>query len=407
MPEGRQVSPGGSFRSARSRTGGFLAVALAVAVAVILAVTAVRRPPPPQEASPPPVPPGAFRPTPGQWSNLTFAAVKNTEFSPFVDTDGEVAANDDRTTQVFSPYTGQITRIFVTAGQEVKKGEPLYSIRASEFVQGQSDLVAALGQLRIAEANEARQSTLYKVDGAALKDWQQSQADLANAQANLEAVKGRLRILGKSNDQIAALEHAPAGGGQADTVVPAPISGEVMIKQAGIGQYIDSAASGATTALFTISDLSTVWLVANVREADVQFIRLGAPLQVRLLAFPDRIFEGRVRYISAVDPTTRRIAVRAEIENPGGLLKPQMFAEASVSTGPARMELAVPEDAVIHEADTTRVWVAQPGSKTVALRQIKVGDERSGMVEVLSGLAPGEQVVNGGALFIDREARGD
>jgi cobalt-zinc-cadmium efflux system membrane fusion protein len=373
------------------------------------------------EAPPPASTPGVFTPTAGQWANLKLVEVKSASFSPAVDTEGQIAANDDRTTQVFSQYTGRITKVFVTAGQAVKKGDPLYAIQANEFAQAESDLgstaaaaKAARTALAVAQAAAQRQQELFKVQGAALKDVQQAQADLTTAEsnlrtaeANLESARARARILGESEKDITALEVAPPRrGANPETVVRSPISGVVIQRQAGVGQYLQSAASGATTPLFSISDLSSVWLVANVREADAGEMRLGAPIAAKTLAFPDRLFEGRVRFVAPViDPATRRLTVRAEIPNPGGLLRPQMYAQMSVGSGPVQTAPAVPEDAVLYEGDTARVWVVQPNGKSLASRQIKVGRLHDGLVEVLSGLTPGERVVSGGALFVDNASK--
>lgn len=403
------------------------AVILAVVVGTVVAAAALfgaaqklfahHAPSPPAET------PGLFTPTPGQWANLTLVEVRRTDFAPAVDTDGQIAVNDDHTTQVVSPYTGRITKVFVVAGQKVKKGDPLYAIEANEFSQSESDLgtaaatvKAARTQVQVAQAAATRQQALLKIQGAALKDVQQSQADLMTAQSNLrtaeaalEAARARARILGVSDAEISALESAqPRRGANPETIVRAPISGVVVSRTAGVGQYVASAASGSTTALFSISDLSTVWLVANVREADAGEMRLGAPISALTLAFPDRLFEGRVRYVApVVDPSTRRLTVRAEIPNPDGLLRPQMFAQMSVGAGPTEAAPAVPEDAVLYEGDTARVWVVQPNGKSLASRQVKTGRVRGGLVEILSGLTPGERVVSGGALFVDNAANVD
>jgi cobalt-zinc-cadmium efflux system membrane fusion protein len=145
-----------------------------------------------------------------------------------------------------------------------------------------------------------------------------------------------------------------------------------------------------------------------VREADAGEMRLGAPISAQTLAFPDRLFRGRVRYVApVVDPNTRRLTVRAEIANPAGLLRPQMFAQMSVGAGPTEQAPAVPEDAVLYEGDSARVWVVQPNGKSLASRQVRTGRVRAGLVEILSGLKPGERVVSGGSLFIDNAAKGE
>lgn len=367
-------------------------------------------------------PPGSFRATDAQWAGLTMVPVKSVSFRSVTETDGNIATDDDTTTPVFSPYSGRVTKVFASAGDVVRKGAPLCAVEASEFVQGQNDLVSAVSalatakaQLTLAETAERRQHQLYDAKGAALKDWQQAQVDLAAAQGAyrtaetvLAAARNRLKILGKSDQDIAAIERSPNVQAMTpEAVVTAPIGGTVVQRQVGVGQYITSASSGESTPVFAIGDLSTVWLVANVRETDAPFVHVGDPVEVSVLAYPGRLFDARLAYVApSIDPVTRRLPVRAEVDNRDGALKPQMFAHFSIVTGGATTAPAVPEAAIIHEGDTARVWVAGDG-KTLALRQIRTGRGHDGLVEVLAGLSPGETVVTSGALFIDRASRGD
>jgi cobalt-zinc-cadmium efflux system membrane fusion protein len=159
--------------------------------------------------------------------------------------------------------------------------------------------------------------------------------------------------------------------------------------------------------VFTVGDLSTVWLIANVREADAPFVRTGQAVEVQVLALPERSFRARITYVApALDPATRRRAVRAEIANPDGLLTPEMFARFSIISGGETSAPAVPESGVIYEGSEARVWiVADDGS--LALRKIRVGRFSNGQLEVLEGVTAGERVVASGALFIDRAARGE
>jgi cobalt-zinc-cadmium efflux system membrane fusion protein len=354
-----------------------------------------------QAAAVPTAAPGTFRPTVAQWNGLKFASVQLATFHATRTTEGKIAINDDTTTPVFSPYSGRVTKLFVKAGDGVALGAPLFTVAASEFVQGQNDLMAALqavntaqAQLRLTTINERRQHDLFEAKAGALKDWQQSQADLETAKSNartaeiaLAAVRNRLRIL--------------------EAIVTAPIGGTVTQRQVGLGQYINSASSGAANPLFAIGDLTTVWLVANVREVDAPQMRVGAAVEVHVLAYPDRVFKAKITYVApSVDPNTHRLPVRAEVENADGALKPEMFANFSISTGADSAAPAVPEDAVVYDGEQARVWVAHD-DKSLALREIRVGQTIDGTVEVLAGLQPGEQVVNGGSLFIDRAAKGD
>ena len=146
---------------------------------------------------------------------------------------------------------------------------------------------------------------------------------------------------------------------------------------------------------------------ANVREADAPLIHVGDPVEVRVLAYPDRIFKAKISWIAAsIDPSTRRLSVRADVENPQGELKPGMFANFSIIIGNAEAAPAVPQSAIVYEGDTARIWVAAADG-TVAARPIRIGRSADGMVEVLEGLSQGEKVVTSGALFIDRAASSD
>ncbi|HUC66276.1 MAG TPA: efflux RND transporter periplasmic adaptor subunit [Stellaceae bacterium] len=372
------------------------------------------------KAEQPALAPGHFRPTEAQWATLKFGAVQRLTFRPERITDGKIAIDDDRTTPVFSPYSGRVTRLFAKAGDRVDKGAPLLALEASEFVQGQNDLIAAVAalntarsQLKLAVINERRQHELFDAKAGALKDWQQAQTDLESAKNTarsaeiaLAAVRNRLHILGKSDREIDDLETAKKMDPQA--IVAAPIGGTVIQRQVGLGQYINSTAAGASTPVFSIGDLSVVWLVANVRETDAPLMHVGAPVDVRVLAYPGRVFKAKLTYVApAIDANTHRLPVRAEVENADGALKPEMFASFSIMTGDAVAAPAVPQESVIYEGDVAHVWVAHD-DKSLSLRQIHTGrTDADGMVEVLAGLQPGEKVVTSGSLFIDRAAQGD
>jgi membrane fusion protein, heavy metal efflux system len=366
-------------------------------------------------------PPGSFRPTKEQWAGIKAATVQAMSFRPERLTEGNIAINDDLTTPVFSPYSGRVIRLIAKLGDHVERGAPLMAVEATEFVQAQNDLIIAAStlktaraQLKLAETAEQRQHQLYLAKGAALKDWQQSEADLASAQDNLRAqqialaaVRNRLRILGKSDAETAEIENGAAQKMEPVAYVVAPIGGTVTQRQVGLGQNILSVQSGASTPVYTIGDLSTVWLVANAREADAPLVRVGEPLEVQVLAFPDRVFKARISWVApSIDANTHRLPVRADVENPDGALKPLMFARFSIITGPAGKAPAVPEDAIVYEGDTAHVWVVRDDGSIVS-RTIRIGEASGGMVEVLEGLAAGERIVTAGTLFIDRAANRD
>ena len=369
-----------------------------------------------QSSAEAPASPGTFRPTSAQLASLKVAPVQMVTFRSEQVTDGKIAVNGDRTTPVFSPYSGRVTRIFANLGDHVRQGERLLALEAVEFAQAQNDLISAASavntgrsQLSLAQTNEQRKHALYDAKAGALQDWQQGQGELVTAQNALRSaetalalVRNRLRILGKSDAEISALESAQ----KVDPVsfVVAPIRGNVTDRQVGLGQYIQA---GASTPVYSIGDLSTVWLVGNVREAEAPLMRRGVPVEVHVMALPGKVFKAKLTYVApSVDPNTRRFQVRAEVENPDGELKPEMFASFSIITGKESASPAVPQDAIVYEGDNARVWIVQPDG-TISSREIGVGRTSNGMVEVLAGLEPGQELVTSGTLFIDRAARRD
>jgi cobalt-zinc-cadmium efflux system membrane fusion protein len=335
-----------------------------------------------------------------QLATLEINTVATRAFRTEEVTDGQIALNGDTTTQVFSPYSGRVVRVLASPGEYVKQGAPLLRIEATEFVQAQSDLLNAAAALKLGRINEERKHAAYDSKGGSLQDWQQAQADLAAVENASTSAANRLRILGKTNQEIAAIETAKKT--DAATFVVAPIGGIVTDRQVGPGQYIQS---GATNPVFSIGDLSTVWLVAAVPETDAPFIERGQSVEVRVLALPGQMFKAKLTAIGAqVDPVTRRVPVRATLANSDGKLKPQMFASFSIITSGDSQSPAVPEEAIVREGDQARVWVVAENN-TLTLRSIRTGRSNDGMVEVVEGLKAGERVVTRGSLFIDRAAR--
>ncbi len=174
-----------------------------------------------------------------------------------------------------------------------------------------------------------------------------------------------------------------------------------------MGQNIESVTGGASTPVYTVANLSTVWLMANVREADAPQMKLGAPVEVTVSAWPGRTFKAKLAWVGpTVDPNTHRLPVRADIDNRDGALKPAMFASFRIATGDASDAPGVPESAIVHEGDEARVFVLNADG-TIALRKIVTGRTSGDLVEAASGLKVGEKVVSAGALFIDRAVEGN
>jgi cobalt-zinc-cadmium efflux system membrane fusion protein len=356
-----------------------------------------------------------YTPSAAEWASLTIEPVTERTFRAEHVTEGKIAVDEDRSTPVFSPYAGRVTKLLARPGDSVTQGQPLFVIEAADTVQAQNDFVAAAtglnkakSQLELAQIQDKRAKDLFEGKAVPLKDYQQTQAGLISAQNDmrsseiaLEAARNRLRILGLTDDAISAFQEK--GIINREVTINAPIAGTVVQRKIGPGQYV---IAGASDPVFVIGDLSTVWLTAFVRETESSSVAVGQEISFSVLAFPGRDIIARINYVSAaIDPATRRLLVRATVDNPGGSLKPEMFANVTIYSAGDHPAIGVPKQALIYEGDQVRVWVARP-DKTIELRQIKTGLANGDLVEVKGNLKPGEQIVTKGSLFIDRAASG-
>ena len=357
-----------------------------------------------------------FVPTASQLATFTIQPVQEMSFQVENTTEGKISVDEDRATPIFSPYGGRVIRLLAKAGDLVTKGQVLFTIEATDMVQAQNDLIAANGavnkarsQLQLAQTIEKRQRELNDARAVALKELQNAQNDLVSAlndlraaESGYEAVKNRLRILGKTDADVTAF--LQNGQMSPETPIQTPLTGTITQRRIGPGQYISTS---ATDPAFTVGDLSSVWLIASVREFEAPKVTVGQSVKFRVLAFPDRTFAAKVTYVAAsVEPATRRVLVRAQIDNTAGLLKPEMYASVRIATGDGEKSAGVPREAVIYEADKARVWVIA-GDGSVSLRQVTTGIVNGTNLQIKSGLAVGERVVTRGSLFIDRLASGD
>jgi cobalt-zinc-cadmium efflux system membrane fusion protein len=358
---------------------------------------------------------GRYTPTPAELASLTIEPVTQHNFRAEHVTEGKIAVDEDRSTPVFSPYTGRVIRLLAKPGDSVAQGQPLFVIEAGDTVQAQNDFVTAItglnkakSALDLAQLQDNRAKDLFEGKAVPLKDYQQSQAtliqaqnDMRSAQTALEAARNKLQILGLSAEAIAAFQEK--GHLDPSTTVYSPIAGTVVQRKIGPGQFISS---GASDPVFVIGDLSTVWLTAFVRETDAALVSVGQDISFNVLALPGRPLKAHIDYVSAaIDPNTRRLLARATVDNKAGQLKPEMFANVTIYSTGDHPAAGVPKQALIYEGDQVRVWVAHD-DKSIELRQIKTGLINGDLVEVKGNLNPGEQIVTKGSLFIDRAASG-
>jgi len=353
--------------------------------------------------------------TSDQMHQLEIVRVELCSFRLFKPAIGQIAFNEDASTVVLTPFSGRVTRLIAKIGDDVQRGAPLFEIDSPEVVQTQTDLIAAVQgleksrhQLALAKRVLDRQTGLFADKATSQRELDQARADYASAETDvrtaegtLAAARNRLRVLvGRSEEEVARVERERIINPL--IAINAPIDGTVIARKIGPGQYVRSDSGDA---LYSISDLSTMWLKANVPENDIPLVRVGQEIEVRVAAVPDRVFKARVIAIGAAsDSATRRVSVRSEIANPDGALKSEMFATFKIATGNGESSPGVPTEAVVWDGDVATVWV-ETEPMLFRRRKVKLGLEQDGRLQVREGLKPGELVVGRGAIFVDNEWR--
>ncbi len=328
---------------------------------------------------------------------------------------GQIAFNEDASTVVLSPFSGRVTQLIAKIGDDVKRGDPLFEIDSPEVVQAQTDLLAAVqslgkakSQLLLAKRVLDRQTSLLADRATAQRDVDQAQndyaltqSDFSTAEGTLTAARNRLRvIIGRNPEEIERVERERLINPL--ITVNAPIDGTVIARKVGPGQYVRS---DAADPLYSIANLATMWLKANVPENAISLIRVGQEVEIKVTALPDRAYKARITAIGAAsDSATRRVVVRSEIPNPDRALKSEMFASFKIATGEGGASPAVPVEAVIREGDLATVWI-QREPLLFQRRKVKLGLEQDGRLQILEGLSVGDLVIGRGAIFVDNEWR--
>ncbi|HEX7854569.1 MAG TPA: efflux RND transporter periplasmic adaptor subunit [Sphingobium sp.] len=397
LPSATSLSKRRQFRILGIAAGG----AILLYIVISLVSWALQPAPAPEEKTPA----GAFRPTTDQMRQLATQTVGTGVDPRSVQATGTIAVNGDHSTPVLLPVSGQIGEVYVQPGQHVAQGQPLFSISSTDFVDARNTMLAAeaqrataAAQLQTAQQNATRQQAIFQTAGGAEKDFHQAQADLVAAQSNMRATSAAAQA---ARERLAILGN-PAGGSM-KSVYRSPVSGTIASRDVAPGQYVTA---GGTTPLVTISDLSRVWLVAQVAEGDASSVHVGDTLQVTTPAYPGRVFNATIDNVSPeLDPNTHRLPVRATVANPDLALKPQMFASFSIRRQTNSSALLVPSMAVIHEGDSARVWVVGKNGLLWS-RMVKVGDSANGYDTIVSGLNPGERIITSGAIFVNEAGLG-
>jgi cobalt-zinc-cadmium efflux system membrane fusion protein len=311
-------------------------------------------------------------------------------------TSGKVTFDDLRVGHIFSPVSGRVTRILADPGQRLKKGAPLAIIESPDVGNAFADLGKAQADLIAAEHDLARQKELYGASASSQKELEAAQDNFGKAKAEMERARQKARLFRRGSADAVTQEFT----------LRAPIEGEVIARSVNPGAEVQGQYSGGTAVeLFTVGELDSVWVLADVFEVDLGRVRKGAPVSLKVVAYPDQVFSGRVDYIAgSLDPVARTARVRCSIANPNRALKPEMYATVSIGVAGSSVP-AVPRSAVLRIADQTVVFVqvgqAQDGRLKFARKIVAVNeDEGAEYVPIVRGLGVGERVVTAGGILL-------
>ncbi|MGY3590229.1 cobalt-zinc-cadmium efflux system membrane fusion protein [Bradyrhizobium sp. USDA 4341] len=334
-----------------------------------------------------------------QAASLKTMAAEQRSFRTLKNAVGSIDFNQNMLVQAFTSNPGRIVDTPLNVGDEVAKGDRLFTIDSPDLLQAESSLLAAAGVLELQTRTLARVRQLLKTGGGAQKDVDQATSDQQTAEGNYKAGRDAVRIFGKTDAEIDRI----VADRKVDSilVVPSPISGRIIARNAAPGLFVQP---GNAPAPYSLADISTMWMVANVIETDAPAYRIGQPVEVRVPAYPNEVFRGRVTTLGLnIDPNSHRQLVRSVIDDPQHKLRAGMLASFTIETEPPKLSVCVPLDAIVREGDgTMTVWVTTDGRK-FDRRTVTIGMEQDGWRQILNGLAAGEKVASTGAIFLSNK----
>jgi cobalt-zinc-cadmium efflux system membrane fusion protein len=334
-----------------------------------------------------------FHVTQEQLTHVEVVPVRREDLPRALRLTGAVAYNAFLTTPVFAAIGGPVHEILVVPGQMVRQGQPLLTVTSPDYSAARSAYIKARDSYDLANKMYTRAQTLYAHGAIAEADLQQAESNLTQAHADMESSADALRALGL-HDPEAVVKSTVSS--TAEIPVPAPVAGEIVERLVGPGQLLQAGA----TQCFTISDTGSVWVLVNVYQSDLDFVRIGQDVDISTDSYPET-FHGKISYIApAMDSTTRTLQARIVTQNPGHQLKKDMYVAATVRARALERVLTVPEAAVLRDTENEPfVYVATAGAD-FARRPVTIGESNHGRVQIRSGLEEGERVAGNGSLFL-------
>lgn len=326
-----------------------------------------------------------------QLSHIQIVTISPASLTRTLRLSGQVAYNGFKTTPVITAVGGPVSQVLVFPGQHVRAGQPMLEVSSPDYSQLRASYLKSRDSYNLADKNYQRAQDLYAHHAIAEADLLQAESVRTQARADMNAAEQGLHILGITN--LDSLASAPP---TAQIPVRAPISGQVVDRLCSPGQLIQAGA----TQCFTISDMSTVWVLVNVYQNQLSYIHNGEAVSVQTDAYPT-VFHGRISYLApAVDPNTRTLQARIVTVNPGEKLKNQMYVTATVVAGTIPKAITVPVASVLRNAENQPFVYVQTVPTQFSRRMVEVGETQEGRIQILSGLSAGEKVVADGSLFL-------
>lgn len=311
---------------------------------------------------------------------------------------GKILANENRLAHLSARVSGHIVAVYADLGDRVKEGDRLLLLDSAAFGEAQLDYRKARTTLTVTEKALERATALLDRGAIGAGEQQRRDADHENARADLHEAEEKLHLLGMTEREIQRLAAKTLPHAEVARVsLRAPFTGEVIERNATIGEVIDP-----NKMLFTVADLSTVWVRADFPEQQAGRLKTGLTIELRVSAYPDTMFHGAITYVGAViDPTTRTVTARADVSNPDGRLRPEMFADVTLVTDEQSV-LSVPRTAVQQVGSRTVAFVVR-GPRRFESREVTIGQASSEYIQVVAGLTSGEEVVTQGSYALKSE----
>jgi cobalt-zinc-cadmium efflux system membrane fusion protein len=304
---------------------------------------------------------------------------------------GAVAYNSFRTTPVITQVSGPVSRVVVVPGQKVHQGEPMLYVASPDYSQLRTNYLKAKEAYALAQKAYARARDLYEHKAIAEQNLEQAQSAEVLASGDLASSQAALKVMG-----ITDPDELVKGPPSIEVPVRAPISGEVVEQDVSAGQLIQP----GTTQCFMISDIGSVWVLVNIYQKDLPYVRVGDTVAIRTDTYPEA-FHGRISYVAAsLDPNTRTLQARIETNNPGEKLKKDMYVVATVNAGTIPNAIALPDAAVLRDSENQPFVYAAAASNQFGRRSVTLGESLNGQTQIISGLKAGDQVIGNGSLFL-------